>query len=74
MVLAEKAIEYQHHEIDLYDRPDNWREISPTGKVPLLRHDGQTIYESAIINQYLDESFPDRPLMPASPAGRAPSA
>lgn len=71
MVLAEKAIDYQLHEVDLYDRPDNWREISPTGKVPLLRHDGATIYESTIINQYLDESFTAHPLMPATPLGRA---
>lgn len=71
MVLAEKAIDYQLHEIDLYHRPANWREISPTGKVPVLRHAGRTIYESAIINQYLDENFPEIPLMPGDPAGRA---
>lgn len=71
MVLAEKAIDYELHEVDLYDRPDNWREISPTGKVPLLRHDSATIYESTIINQYLDETFTAHPLMPATPLGRA---
>ena len=71
MVLAEKAIAFELHEIDLADRPANWLEISPTGKVPVLRHEGVTIYESAIINQYLDESFDGPALMPATPAGRA---
>ena len=71
MVLAEKAIEFELHEIDLSNRPDNWKDISPTGKVPVLLHKGETLYESAIINQYLDESFPDHPLMPATPAARA---
>lgn len=71
MVLAEKAIDHELHEVDLANRPDNWNEISPTGKVPLLRHDGATIYESTIINQYLDETFVDVPLMPATALGRA---
>lgn len=71
MVLAEKAIDYDLHEVDLANPPPNWREISPTGKVPLLRHGGETIYESGIINQYLDESFPTSPLMPATSVGRA---
>ena len=71
MVLAEKAIDHELHEVDLANRPDNWNEISPTGKVPLLRHDGATIYESTIINQYLDETFVDLPLMPATALGRA---
>jgi glutathione S-transferase len=71
MVLAEKDIDFELHEVDLANRPANWREISPTGKVPLLRHEGETIYESTIINQYLDEAFPGHPLMPATPLGRA---
>lgn len=71
MVLAEKAIDYKLHEVDLANPPAGWRDISPTGKVPLLRHAGTAIYESGIINQYLDEAFPGTPLMPATPVGRA---
>ena len=71
IVLAEKGIDFELHEVDLYNRPDNWREISPTGKVPLLRHEGTTLYESTIINEYLDEAFPEPALMPATPIGRA---
>lgn len=71
MTLLEKGLEFDLVEIDLYDRPAWFRDVSPHGKVPVLRHEGATIHESAIINQYLDERFPSPPLMPASPAGRA---
>ena len=71
MVLIEKGVEFSLTEINLNKKPEGWEKISPYGKVPLLRHDGATIYESAIINEYLDETFPDPPLMPADPVGRA---
>ncbi len=71
MVLIEKGVEFSLTEINLGKKPEGWEKISPYGKVPLLRNDGVTIYESAIINEYLDETFPDPPLMPADPIGRA---
>lgn len=71
MTLLEKGLQFTLTEIDLFNRPDWFRNVSPYGKVPVLRHEGATIYESGIINQYLDERFPDPPLMPASPALRA---
>ena len=71
MVLAEKGLDFALHEVDVYNKPANWATISPYGKVPVLRHDGASIYESTIVNQYLDEAFPDPPLMPASALGRA---
>ncbi len=71
MVLIEKAVEFELHEIDLFNRPAWFREVSPYGKVPALRHDGRVVYESAVINQYIDEVFPQPPLMPADAYGRA---
>jgi len=71
MVLLENGIEFALTEIDINNKPEGWEKISPYGKVPLLRHDGGTIYESAIINQYLDEVFPDPPLMPTAALPRA---
>ena len=71
MALIEKGLPFVLHEIDLFNRPAWFRDVSPHGKVPVLRHDGATIHESAIINQYLDEAFPLPPLMPSTPAGRA---
>lgn len=46
-------------------------EISPYGKVPVLVDNNRSIYESAIINEYLEEAYPDPPLMPEEPFARA---
>lgn len=45
--------------------------ISPAGVVPVLLHDGFAVRESTIINDYLDDAFPERPLRPADARGRA---
>ena len=39
--------------------------------VPVLKHNGNIIYESDIVNEYLDECFPESPIMPPDPAKRA---
>lgn len=71
MTLAEKQLDYELVEIDLRNRPDNFSEISPYGKVPVLFHNGNRLYESAIINEYLDEVFTEPQLMPGDPLLRA---
>jgi glutathione S-transferase len=71
MALIEKGIDFDLTAISLDDKPDWFLEISPYGKVPVLRHDGKVIFESAVINEYLDEVFPDRPLLPRDPYARA---
>ncbi len=71
LVLAEKGIAYRLTEIDLGNKPPAFLEVSPYGKVPALRHGKTHICESAIINEYLDETFPAPPLLPRDPAGRA---
>lgn len=71
MVLLEKGLEFEVVEIDLKNKPDWFAAVSPYSKVPVLRHEGQTIYESAVINEYLDEVFPNPALMPGEPAARA---
>jgi glutathione S-transferase len=71
LVLAEKGIDYRLIEIDLSNKPQAFLKISPYGKLPALQHGGTHICESAIINEYLDETFPERPLLPRDPAGRA---
>jgi glutathione S-transferase len=71
LALLEKGLEFDHIEIDFKNKSPEFLAVSPYGKVPALFHDGQTIYESAIINEYLDEVFPNPPLMPESPALRA---
>lgn len=71
MALIEKGIGHELTAIDLNDKPDWFLAISPYGKVPVLRHNGAVIFESAVINEYLEEVFPDRPLMPGDPVRRA---
>ncbi len=45
--------------------------MSPTGLVPALVHDGKAIYESNVIDEYLDATFPFPPLVPKDPWGQA---
>jgi glutathione S-transferase len=55
----------------LKNKPKELLERNPYGKVPVLVDDGTVIYESAIINEYLEEKYPEPPLMPKDPAKRA---
>ena len=71
LVLLEKAVEFEHVEIDLGDKPQRFLDVSPYGKVPAIVHNGEALYESAIINEYLDEVFPEPALMPQDPLARA---
>jgi len=71
LALLEKGLEFEHIEIDFKNKSERFLAASPYGKVPALVHDGQTIYESVIINEYLDEVFTDPPLMPSSATLRA---
>ncbi len=71
MVLIEKDIDFELTEVDLGEKPEWYKEVSPYGKVPLIMHSGQRIYESVIINEYLDEVFPSPPMMPSDPAMKA---
>ena len=45
--------------------------LNPYGKVPVLTDDSTALYESLIINEYLDEKYPNPPLMPKDPASKA---
>lgn len=72
IVLAEKAVPYEAVEIDLDDRP-SWLYLkNPSGKVPVLEEDELFLLpESRVIMEYLDERWPDPPLLPSDPAERA---
>ncbi|MES2819441.1 MAG: glutathione S-transferase family protein [Pseudomonadota bacterium] len=70
IVLDEKGVPYTRRSIDLADKPDWFIALSPQGKVPLLRSAEGTLFESAAIVEYLDETFEPR-LHPQSPWLRA---
>ena len=48
-----------------------YRALNPQGLVPTLEHDGHAIGQSLAIMEYLDEVFPQPPLLPSDPLGRA---
>lgn len=60
IVLAEKGIRFERQDIDLAHKPDWFLKISPLGKTPVLRVDGEAIFESAVICEYLDETAAPR--------------
>jgi glutathione S-transferase len=72
IVLAEKGIEYETVEIDLSDRPAWYYEKNPTGRVPTIEEDdGPPLPESVVIMEFLEERYPEPPLLPVDPADRA---
>jgi glutathione S-transferase len=48
-----------------------YQKINPLGKIPCLDADGAIVPESEVINEYLEEKFPEKPLLPKSPEARA---
>jgi glutathione S-transferase len=70
ILLAEKGVAFSRREIDLKNKPDWFLRVSPYGKVPVLLVDGQALFESAAICEFLDETHPPSSL-PADPFARA---
>jgi glutathione S-transferase len=71
IALAEKGIEYETVVVDLDDRPAWIYEKNPLGRVPVLEEDTFVLPESAVINEYLEERYPEPALWPADPGERA---
>jgi len=73
LVLAEKLLPFLSHPIDLVageQHAPDYVKLNPSHVVPTLVHDGHVLCESSLINEYLDEAFPDPPLAPADALGR----
>lgn len=72
--MQEKRLEFVSHYVDLLrfeqHEPD-FVKINPNGQVPVLVHDGRIVTESTIIDEYLEDVFPDNPLRPADLYQRA---
>ena len=71
-----KGIAYEPASIEMRapasaHRTQEFLAINPQGLVPALQHDGATIAQSLAIIEYLNETHPDPPLLPASPVDRA---
>jgi glutathione S-transferase len=70
IVLRAKAVDFDVTYINLREKPDWFLKISPHGKVPVLNVDGEPLYESNAIAEYLDETVDPR-LHPEDPIKRA---
>jgi glutathione S-transferase len=71
IVLQEKNIEHETTFIDLKNKPEWFRAISPRGKVPVLLIDEVAVFESSAICELLEETHPEPRLMPADAILRA---
>jgi glutathione S-transferase len=73
LVLAEKGLEFQSHEVDLMagqQHDPEYVKLNPKHVVPTLVHDGRVLVESSLIIKYLDDAFAEPPLRPSDAAGR----
>jgi glutathione S-transferase len=72
--LKEKGLAYKSHYLRIPEGEHlspEFLAINPDGQLPALVHGGEVITETSVINEYLDDAFPDPPLKPASPILRA---
>ena len=73
MTLFEKDLEWRGHEVNLFASEQydpKYLELNPKGYVPTLIHGDTAIWESTLICEYLEETFPSPPLMPKEPSRR----
>jgi len=69
-----KGVDYESRPVNLLEgeqRSDDYRELNPQGLVPMLEIDGHRLTQSLAIIVYLDQQFPDPPLVPRDPADGA---
>jgi RNA polymerase-associated protein len=71
LVLFEKGMDFEIRDVDLFNKPEDISTMNPYGQVPILVERELVLYESNIINEYIDERFPHPQLMPADPLQRA---
>jgi glutathione S-transferase len=72
--LIEKGLPFESVYVDLhkFEQHSEWFvAINPEGQVPVLDHDGVIITHTTVINEYLEDVFPQIPLRPRHPAGAA---
>jgi glutathione S-transferase len=70
LALAHKGVGVEWIDVDPDDRSEVVR-VSGQELVPIVEHDGQVLTDSPVILEYLEERYPERPLLPADPARRA---
>jgi RNA polymerase-associated protein len=71
IVLHEKGMDFEIRDVDLQEKTEEIALMNPYNQLPILVERDLTLYESNIINEYIDERFPHPQLMPADPVMRA---
>lgn len=71
LALTEKGIAFEIEKVELSRKAAFLEELSPYGRVPVLKHGARVIYESSVINEYLEDIYPVPALLPAAPWRRA---
>jgi glutathione S-transferase len=69
--LIEKGLPYERTYIDLAAKPTWFVELSPLGKVPVLRVGDEALFETAVICEYIDDVAPATPMWSSDPVERA---
>jgi glutathione S-transferase len=67
VVLAEKAIDHEHEQVNPFAGPPGWRDISPLGRIPAFQDGDRVINDSSVIAAYLEKKFPTPALYPSDP-------
>ena len=73
IALLEKGLEFERINVDLSKREQKnpeYLKIHPYGQVPALDDEGFIVYDSTIINEYLEDEYPYPSLMPKDSEGR----
>jgi glutathione S-transferase len=71
VALLEKGIAYEEDSNVRPSQKDDHLARSPLGKVPYLEVDGMRLIESEVILEYLEDAYPEKPLLPKEPLARA---
>ena len=71
LALLEKAIPFKEDSSVHPSQNDEYLALSPMGKVPYIELDGARLCESEVILEYLEETYPQKPLLPRDPLARA---
>ena len=71
IALLERGIPFEEDENVRPSQQDEYLAKSPMGKVPYLVVDGTLLRESGVILEYLEDAYPQKPLLPKDPLARA---
>ena len=71
ITLEERAVPYEIEYIELANPPEWFSRLSPLNKVPILITGGEVVFESAVINEFVDETAPGKRMLPEEPLKRA---